>query len=182
MGREELPNSASKEKTPAIVADSTANLVKFLKVLGNHPTNFPGARSMVDGTFELDKASIQKLREYSIKQGVKAHVDGLVEAQIAGWLVFQISESVWVRILINPKLLDSYRFELFLQKMGLDLRAILRVHDQFEPARKPETCPRCGSQVLDGEEASDLGVVKNSSWPDYGGSKGDFGSRWPTYG
>ena len=28
------------------------------------------------------------------------------------------------------------------------MRAILKIHDQLEPPKKPETCPRCGAQFL----------------------------------
>jgi hypothetical protein len=162
------------------MADETMQLIAFQKMLNNHQLRFPGMYSMIDGMFLLDEASVNKLREEVERQGIKSCPDGLLQVQIKGWLYLQISNTVWVRMIVNPRLLQGYRLEAALQKFGLGLKAVLKIHDQLEPPPKPTTCPRCGTSFLDDQEVNPV-ISSRNPWPSYGGhSQAD--SRWPAYG
>lgn len=162
-------------------ADTTTELLRFLKVLGDHPTNFPAAQMMVDGMLELDTGSIKKLREHLIGLGIRPTPDGLIQAWNKGLIIMQVSDTVWLRVLLNPMILHGYGFELMLQNVGLDLKTILRFHDALsKPASSPDedshVCPNCRKTFTNKDEefARGFGTARWSSsitrgWPTYGG-------------
>lgn len=162
-----------------LTMDETRELIDFLKLIGDHRTNTAGAFAATEAVLQLDKASIQKVRARLAQLGIKPEADGLMQATVEGRLLLQVSETTWMRVLLGPTSSQGYQLELLLQKWGLDLRAILKVHDQLEPPAKPTTCPRCGTQFADGQEVSVIGG--GSPWPRYGGSGESSDSRWPEY-
>ena len=119
---------------------------------------------MLDGTFELDRANVQELREHFIAKGIKPYADGLIQAEIPGRLGLQISGSMWLRIMIDPRILPGYRFEVLLQQMGLDLKSVLRIHDELKLPDKSEKCPKCGTEYLNGEEVAGFHSAWRNSW------------------